>query len=328
VVVADDGKIVALGYTQAGHTVETSQFAVARFNADGTLDNSFGGDGMVTHRVGNTSNWGWAVAVQDDGKVVVGGTAVVIGYWAEGQTALLRFDIDGTLDETFGDGGEVIGPGNTDHEYHRFYALEIDGQGRILGGGDDDGAFVARYNGDGSLDTSFGTSGFARHPEPFGDVRDIAIDSGGNIVAAGQNEGFAVMRFTPTGQVDSTFGIAGRTNAFTDPVIGERIANSVHVQSDGKIIATGDMPYGGDGADFLLARFEGGAGPAEEPSEQPEEPPSAGGGSSEEDPEAPSSGVQGAAPPREEADAPEWQSVWSDDLLGEGDEEDLFTGLI
>ena len=99
-----DGKIVVVGYATAG---STEKFALARYNADGTLDTSFGGSGRVMTDVGISGSDATGVALQKDGKIVVAGYAVKnsgTGY----DFACVRYNTDGKVDQSFGDGGKVM----------------------------------------------------------------------------------------------------------------------------------------------------------------------------------------------------------------------------
>lgn len=103
VAIQTDGKIVVAG---KGTPVGPEQFAVVRYNTDGSLDNSWNGTGMLTTAFG--SNWDEArtIAIQADGKILAGGLASV----PESQFAMARYNIDGTLDVTFGAGGKLTTP--------------------------------------------------------------------------------------------------------------------------------------------------------------------------------------------------------------------------
>ena len=180
----------------------------------------------------------------------------------------MRLNTDGTFDTSFGTGGLVHSalPGVGDG-IARFFSVKLDSQGRIVAGGEGEGAVVARYHTDGSLDTTFGDGGVARNP--FGnDATDIAIDSDGKIIVPGGAGGhFGILRFTANGAIDTTFGVNGGATAFDGEFtkVGRDIdvrATHIALQSDGKIIAVGDVDYG---IDAPIARFDGTAGPAAPP---------------------------------------------------------------
>src|SRR5205823_5199649 len=137
-------------------------FAVARYNADGSLDTTFGSGGTVTTNFGPGATYDDAdgVAIQSDGKIVVAGTCNRGG--SDNVFAVARYNADGSLDSTFGSGGTVttdFGLGGSDDSA---YAVALQPDGKIvaagatyLGGVPGDFA-LARYNPDGTLDSTFG----------------------------------------------------------------------------------------------------------------------------------------------------------------------------
>src|SRR5262249_49582815 len=139
-------------------------FALARYNANGTLDTTFGTKGKVTTDFAGNGDWAGGVAIQADGKIVAAGSAGDSS--GPGTIGLARYNTNGSLDASFGNGGKVmisIRPGvSTDDAAH---AIAIQSDGKIVVAGFTfDPSFgrifaVARYNANGSLDTSFGTGG-------------------------------------------------------------------------------------------------------------------------------------------------------------------------
>src|SRR5262249_21068332 len=102
IVIQPDGKILAAGWGGGGATAR--DFAVVRYNADGTLDSSFGSKGTVPTDINNkAADAGEAMALQSDGKIVVAG---MTGY--ANDLALVRYNANGSLDTSFGTGGKVI----------------------------------------------------------------------------------------------------------------------------------------------------------------------------------------------------------------------------
>src|SRR5437773_237131 len=150
-VLQPDGKLVAAGYTQ--NNGSNSDFALVRYNADGSLDGSFGTDGIVTTLIQN-GGFFEAVVLQPDGKLVAAGVG-------GGHFALVRYNADGSLDGTFGTGGKVITPIGSFADMA--YALVLQPDGKLVAAGSTSNgswAFaLVRYNADGSLDGSFGTGG-------------------------------------------------------------------------------------------------------------------------------------------------------------------------
>ena len=198
VAIQPDGKIVAVGYTEIGPCLFNGldlpcfDFALARYNSNGTLDASFGTAGRVTTDFGGPSDQAGSVAVQPDGRIVVAGAA---GRFTNRgfDFALARYSSNGTLDTSFGTSGKVFtdfaGDNDTPSEPSAL-AIQSDGKIIVVGQtvvGNFNNVALARYNSDGTLDTSFGTSGKAT--TDFAGANDsavsAAVQSDGNIVVAG-----------------------------------------------------------------------------------------------------------------------------------------------
>ena len=193
VAIQPDGKIVVAGSSSG------SDFALARYNLDGSLDSSFSGDGRQTTDFSGNIEGGRAVALQPNGKIVVAGGSNSAGA-RDSDFALARYTSDGTLDSSFsGDGrqttdfgGGLAGAGGV--------ALQPDGK-IVAAGFSSPSIFnsvfaLARYNADGTLDSSFSCDG--RKTTDFGRSGDngsaVAIKKNGKIVAAGG----AGAEFAPT----------------------------------------------------------------------------------------------------------------------------------
>ncbi|MCJ2129877.1 DUF4347 domain-containing protein, partial [Methylobacterium sp. E-045] len=155
VTVQADGRILVAGYS---YNDADQDFALVRYNGDGSLDTGFGGgDGIVTTRVGPSSDVGYSVTVQADGRILVA------GYSHNGSNydfALVRYNADGTLDTGFGGGdGIVTTPVGPSSDFG--YSVTVQADGRILVAGysynGSTGDFaLLRYNADGCIDTGFG----------------------------------------------------------------------------------------------------------------------------------------------------------------------------
>jgi uncharacterized delta-60 repeat protein len=270
VVLQPDGKIVVAGSTLGVNLF--ANFALARFNSDGTLDTSFGTGGIVTTSFGQFSAEPSTVAVQADGKIVAAGDANVDG----GEDfALVRYNSNGTLDTTFGTGGKVTtafpGPAGQRFAFAFSVAVQPDGRTVAVGyaGTTAAGAttptfdlVLARYNIDGTLDASFGTGGrvmtdFAGGPND--QATSVAVQPDGRIVVAGQagpyvnsHFDFALARYNSNGTLDASFGTGGK--ATTDFAGFDDVPSSIALQGDGKIVVVGRTSVG-DNFDFALARY-------------------------------------------------------------------------
>ena len=187
-----DGKIVAAGHTST--SVGSSQFALARYNTDGSLDGTFGTAGQVTTSFAG-NDFAFHVMPQADGRIVAAGIAGPSSCQSAPCTsgnlfALARYNTDGSLDPDFGTGGQVTTTfAATDAEA---YSLAVQGDGKIVAAGlTRTGSInrfaLARYDGDGSLDATFGTDG--RATTSFGGTYDqalaLALQEDGRIIAAG-----------------------------------------------------------------------------------------------------------------------------------------------
>jgi uncharacterized delta-60 repeat protein len=188
VAVQPDGKIVVAGYSVDSHA--TTMFALARYLADGTLDQTFGDGGKVTSVVGEAGSAATALALRPDGKIVVGGTASTLqGGVSTHAFALARYDADGSLDAGFGSNGQVITRLGEDDGIHD---LAIGKDAKILAAGDsyvasNDDFALARYNPNGSLDRRFGKGGRIRTRLSSEDdaAHAVSVQRNGKVVAAG-----------------------------------------------------------------------------------------------------------------------------------------------
>ena len=249
--VQSDGKIVAAGYSHKGASID---FAVARYDADGSPDGTFGTGGKATTAFGSTSAVAHAVAVQSDDKIVAAG-------YSDDDFALARYNADGSPDNSFDSDGQLTANfGGND----RAYAVSVQSDGKIVAAGHRDNTFaVARYNANGSPDNSFDGNGRVTTDISGNLVADAAqavvIQSDGKIVAAGYHStDFGLVRYKTDGTLDDTFGavVSGDTRSgkvTTDIGGGVDSAYAMAVQADGKIVVAGEAHNGSD-KDFALAR--------------------------------------------------------------------------
>lgn len=186
-----DGKIVIAGYDTPTDG-STSDFAIARYNTNGTLDTSFDGDGIArVGFVGYSNDYAKAVKVQTDGKIVVAGHSNIGAYGFE-AFAMARLNTNGSLDSSFGSAGLVkTGFGLGSRAFANDMVIQADGKMVLAGKANPVSDFdfaLARYNTNGSLDTTFGTGG--KVTTSFGNsyVEDSATNvvlQNGKIVVAG-----------------------------------------------------------------------------------------------------------------------------------------------
>ncbi len=256
VAIQSDGKIVVAGYGSSGGPED---FAIVRYNTDGSLDTSFDTDGKLLIDFGRYEN-GKALAIQTDGKIVLAGNSVAAGGLAA-NINLVRLNTNGSLDTTFDSDGKVttdIGP----NDDALSIAIQSDGKIIIGGGSDASGSLettLIRYNSNGSLDTTFNSDGIALINFAISNdaAYSVAIQSDEKIIAAGYADlggqvVFALLRLNANGSLDTTFDTDGKvTTNFGSFYDG---AYSVALQTDGKIIASG---YSSNGSQdfFATARY-------------------------------------------------------------------------
>jgi uncharacterized delta-60 repeat protein len=251
------GRIVAAGSAIQSASA-SSDFAVARYHSDGTPDRSFGSGGKVTTDFGGLE-YARSVAIDSRGRIVAAGQRGLERGWF----VLARYTPSGNLDPSFSGDGKAITGFRGIGVRARATSAVIDSQNRIFaagyvdtGAGDDDFALV-RYSANGVISSrSFGTGG--KVTTNFGgdeDAESVAIDSQERIVAAGRtNGGFALARYYADGSLDRAFGDDGRVS--TDFAYGS--AYDVAVDSQGRIVAVGGQPTGGEydnRSAFAVARY-------------------------------------------------------------------------
>ena len=211
--------------------------ALTRHNRDGSTDESFGDGGtldrrvpgQLLRRVGGDRRSRSDPPREHQGKPV----------------HPHRYDVDGNVDGSFGDGGQVT----TDFVLG---SVAIDSEGQIVAAGSDDGVFgVARFESHGDLDESFGSRGIATTEFGRGGYASaLALRPGGRIVAAGASDGhFALVRYRPNGKLDHSFSRDGKlTTSFGHRHHDRATATSVAVDSRERVVAAGGA--------FKLARYK------------------------------------------------------------------------
>ena len=220
------------------------------YGGAGLLDTTFDTDGILPFNDAGVTSDGHAVAIQEDGKILVGGWIANTTGTTDRKFYLTRLNLDGTRDAGFGGGtGSVVTDVSAGDDEIRDIAVQEDGKIVVVGrsnGNFGDFAF-ARYNADGTLDTSFSGDGIATVDmvpgAGLGDVATgVAIQSDGKIVATGTATGagspnFATTRLNADGTLDTEFGTGGR--AVLDPLNGVDVASDVMIDRDGKIVVIG-----------------------------------------------------------------------------------------
>jgi uncharacterized delta-60 repeat protein len=272
VALQSDGKILVAGYSDNTVYLEgapyygSNDFCLVRLNVDGSLDDSFNYAEAVLTDLGYASfDIGYDVTVQSDGKILVAGYSND-GSGGSDDFAVARYNADGSPDYSFGDGtGKAVtdfGNGSTDYAYS--VTVQADGKIVVVGQSDNGGwndFAVARYNANGSLDTSFSGDGLLVTDigiDSYDIGRSVTVQADGKIVVAGYNWNgndydFVLVRLNANGTLDTSFN--GTGTLVTDIGNGTSdFGRSVSVQTDGKIVV-GGQSYDGTSYDFVVVRY-------------------------------------------------------------------------
>jgi len=274
-----DGKIIVAGYTAVSGD-PASSIALVRYNQDGSIDSSFGGNGIVTTTDSLLNFIASSVALQTDGKIVVAGSANLYNRFTPGYgTLLIRYNSDGSIDSSFGQNGIKI---DTSTLGVQSIALQTDGKilaagSRMYTGSSTSNVFaLARYNSDGNLDSTFAGNGIVTTEigTAIGSTDSgsaVAVQTDGRILVAGvsysstSRNDFAVVRYLSNGSLDTSFGVGGKLT--TDFAAESDFANAIAVQPNGKIVVAGErtsvrsnpMPFPGfymaANIDFAVVRY-------------------------------------------------------------------------
>ncbi|HJZ94657.1 MAG TPA: hypothetical protein VKE40_27575, partial [Gemmataceae bacterium] len=264
---APDGKIVVVGSSNNSSSPPTIR--VARYLANGLLDTTgfrrTGSGGILTGvfdiELTPFSDQAQAVAVQPDRKILIAGNVVGVSGPSPYNLFITRLNEDGSTDPSFGTGGLVTL--NTTPGFTSVWdmALLADGKFLVTGSGGTS-LKLARFNADGSLDTTYGVGGFASAPmSDNGSAYTVAMQADGKAVVAGQTNGGdpkpGLARFNTDGTLDTSFGSGG---VVIDDIPGGREGiYDLTIQPDGKLLAAGwfgpYVPPAGDNYNSFILRY-------------------------------------------------------------------------
>ena len=254
-----DGKFIIGGDSENGTT--SYDFALVRYKSDGTVDSTFGTDGMATADISGSGDFINSIALQSDGKIIAAGSSS--GLSGE-DFALARFNIDGSLDSTFGTSGRVT----TDFAGYadRAFSVAIHNDtialaGETINSESRYNMALARYTPDGVLDINFGEGGKLT-ADFFGldnYLSTVIVQPDGKIVLGGtafnaSNADIAMVRYTAGGTLDPTFNANGKMTSFL-PYETESMVSDVALQADGKLLVCGYSGLGDNNDDFFVARY-------------------------------------------------------------------------
>jgi uncharacterized delta-60 repeat protein len=268
VIIQGDGKICVAGIAvftvgKGKNSESASDFALVRYNADGSLDMTFGVSGtVVTPNIGGGSadNQSPELALQSDGKIVLAGITDSVSPSA---MAVVRYTSNGLIDSSLGASGilTLTPPGRTNAGA---YGVFIQGDGRIvLSGFSRNGAqgeqTLARLASNGTIDTSFGTSGFTINPSLM-NGHNVVQAANGDLLTSGTagvsgnatTSDFGLAAYLPSGALDPSFGVNG--TSIVAITSGQDEGIMLALQNDGKIVVGGFSNYFSTGSG-ALARF-------------------------------------------------------------------------
>ncbi|KAA6439414.1 T9SS type A sorting domain-containing protein [Dyadobacter flavalbus] len=268
IVLQSDGKIIAAGYSWNGANYD---FAMVRYNSNGSRDLGFGTGGVVTTDFNNTNEKANKVLLQPDGKIIMCGISDIS---FDVNVAFARYLPNGTLDNTFGSSGKVSFNIGESGSWQSIRSAELQNDGKILATGftevyidketgNYDYRFVLlRLNSNGDLDNGFGNSGIVQTLVKKHDIGlSLAVQADNKILLLGQAnpwyngfDDFALVRYNSDGSIDNTFGNNGIVLTTFDNT--DDIPASMVLQSDQKILAFGfTARNNGTTLDFALARY-------------------------------------------------------------------------
>jgi uncharacterized delta-60 repeat protein len=250
VAIQADGRIVVAGEAWNGLDFD---FALARFNTNGSLDSTFGGGGKVLTDYGTDDHGRGLDIAAVDGQISVAG---VVGTSTDYDIAVARYDTDGDLDQSFsGDGKKIVLYAGMNGIANGVAVDPNNGRIVVAGTVSSPGVFdfaLVRLKPGGQL--------IGKGQTDFGGAQDlgqaVAIQANGRIVVAGLgNDGnFGLARYTPNGVLDPLFGVGGKV--ITDFGSDGAQAKAVAIQpADGKIVAAGERFSDVSGGDFAVARY-------------------------------------------------------------------------
>jgi uncharacterized delta-60 repeat protein len=275
VAVQADGKIVVVGFTTT--LAGQDDFALVRFDSSGAVDSSFGSGGTVITDFNGSTDRARRIRIQPDGKLLVAGfmSVVIPPSVAFESFALARYNIDGSLDTSYADGGKTHDSPAGSFDYAQSLALQADGKVVVVGGAANDGASdpdvgIVRYLGDTDLglpgwrDDSFGALGNGTVQSNLGlatgfeDASDVVVAADGSLMIAGRVRAGVAVGGSDFGFALAPFGSDGRQQGgalitkFSD---SSDHARSMLLQDDGKIVVVGQSANLSTNPDMAVVRY-------------------------------------------------------------------------
>jgi uncharacterized delta-60 repeat protein len=258
VAVDSRGGILVAGFRQTALMGSSEDFALVRLGDDGAVDASFGSSGYATKDLHDADEAN-GIAVDAQGRIILAGST---HFATDDDFGVARFDANGQPDSAFGAGGDTSvdftsGPGDDDYAK----AVAVDVQGRIVLVGTSQTNFgVARLNGDGSPDPSFGSVGYVT--TSVGGVGDhavaMAIDPQGRVLAGGLasvggGSQFALVRYNDNASLDATFSDDGKV---LTPVADTDDVDGLAIDGQGRIVASGTAADPSNNTSSAVVRYQ------------------------------------------------------------------------
>ena len=216
-----DGKIIAIGEL---NEVFNDDAILVRYNTDGTLDNSFGNNGILITDLGGHESI-FDVIVQNDGKILVSGTAGSVG---DGDFLIMRYNSDGSFDNTFGSNGVVTYSYTTTSD-DGIANITLQNDGKIIVTGNTSwfgiaGVFL-RYNSNGTMDSTFGTNGIVTIPEENYSLGQVRLQNDGKILLSGAYN-FTVSRYYGGEKVISNYYLSWLDVRSNQSIYAQKLNNN------------------------------------------------------------------------------------------------------
>ena len=236
-----------------------NDFCVFRFNADGSIDSTFGVNGSVITPIGSADERARAMLTQPDGKIVVAGTC---NNGVDNDFCAARYLPNGMLDASFGAGGKVITAFSNRDDAVNAAVLQPDGKLVLAGScnnGMTDDLCALRHEINGTLDASFGVSGKLTTVvgSGYSEARALALQPDGKLLVAatcltGSKVDFCTLRYNANGTLDTSFGSGG--TLLTSVGTGNDYVTTMMLQPDGKLLLAGHCGVS-SGVDFCAVRY-------------------------------------------------------------------------
>ena len=241
-----------------------SDMTLWRYDSSGNLDGTFGTNGVVTYDSGSGADYGYAIALDSSGNILIAGRI----NGSNGDMALWRYDASGAPDNTFGSDPGTNLVAYTDGQSSSASAIAVDASGKVLVAGyiysgSHYRMALWRYDADGGPDNTLGGNSLTNFVTYGGGTsfgKGMVLAGGGKILVAGyvnngSNDDMALWRYNPDGSSDNTFGNDPNSNLVVYDGGSTDSAQAIALDSNGKILIAGYMHKGAAGYDVGVLRY-------------------------------------------------------------------------